>query len=166
MRKINIKKEKIAVISLLLVVVVLMLVLLAFKLNIFSGFATFFEDDTNNEEPEEKFVYYSYKQICSKDEDYFEELAGLVGGDFNKRVREIKSKSNYCKTSDVRNITSEELNNMMCECIEKNWRVCQAGFEFKNGYCIRGNSYTNSIKACSFYRCEGNYYVEILKKED
>lgn len=155
----KIKKEKVIVISILLVVMLLILVLLAIKLNIFSGFAV----SSENEE-KEKLIYHSYKQICSKDEDYFKELAMLVGGS-SKKLREIKSKSIYCHTSDVRNITKREFEDMSCECLERDRRGCLDGWELRGNICYKEKLYTNSLKACSFYRCDGNYYVEVFEKE-
>ena len=156
----NIKKEKKVIISALIVVMVLLMILLAFRLDVFSGFAV-----SSDDEPEDELIYRSYKQICSKDNDYFEELAGLVGGDKDKRIREIKAKSGYCKTSDIKNITKTEVEDMECGCVERNWRKCPLGWELKKNYCYKGKAYTNSLIVCSFYRCEGNYFVEALKNE-
>tara|TARA_Y100000310_G_C20521470_1_gene733904 strand:+ start:501 stop:983 length:483 start_codon:yes stop_codon:yes gene_type:complete len=157
----DIKKEKKVIVSILIVVALLILILVAFRLNVFSGFSIF----SNGGEYEERFIYHDYKQICSQDESYFENLAWLIKGD-SKKIREIKFKSAYCDTTDVRNITKAEFEDIECECLERNWRRCQEGWVFRDGFCYKGDSFTNSIKVCSFYKCEGNHFVEVYKKEN
>lgn len=154
----KIKREKIIVISVLVIILIVILVLVAFKLEVFSGSVI------QNPDKAEEFSYQKYKQICSKDDDYFEELAGLAGGG-SKKVREIKEKSIFCQTSEKQEITKEQLEDMACECLEREIKKCQQGWQLIGNFCYKGKDMTSILKKCSFYKCEGNYYVEVERKE-
>src|SRR3989344_6885258 len=156
----RIKREKILIISILGIILVLIVIFILFKIGVFTN-------STNEIFEPEEYVYYKYKQICSKDDDYFEELAwlasGMTGKNMNSTMREIKSKSTFCDTTNMINITKNELEDLTCECAERGIKMCYEGWILVEGVCRQGSKLTNPLKACSFYKCEGNYFVEVRK---
>jgi len=143
--------EKTVVIAVLITVLIIILALVGIKLGLFSGFSV------KNIEEESKLSYLSYKQICSKDNSYFQELAEV-----NETIREVKEKSSFCTTSEKEKVDEDYLDDMNCECLENEIRECKEGWVLEGKYCYKDKLYTSSLKACSFYSCQDNRYVEVV----
>lgn len=151
-----------------IIVSILVLVIIVLAVNfVFPGKITGLLTEFLGDEEKELLTYMSYKQVCEKEDWYFEKLAEFVGGT-SKKVREIKWKSSFCTESEIQNMTMDEFehSDLNCECQENNIRTCPTGWEMDGGFCKLDNKFTNPFKLCSFYKCEEDYYVEVIVNEE
>ena len=59
-------------------------------------------------------------------------------------------------------VDEDYLDDMNCECLENEIRECKEGWVLEGKYCYKDKLYTSSLKACSFYSCQDNRYVEVV----
>ncbi len=117
---------------------------------------------------QEQKLYKAYQQECRKEEGYFEDISKVkYGGDINRGfIQNYKKNSTYCNTSEAEEMTKLEFEDFKEEykCKAYAWegrRYCSDGWELEGKYCYSGNYVTYSLIACSLYKCEDNYYVEV-----
>ena len=71
---------------------------------------------------------------------------------------------NYYQTKISRDYVKKTTNQYYidnCKCVEYNGtRTCNQGYELKDRFCIKGDSFTNPKIACSQYKCP-EYYVNV-----
>jgi len=156
MKRKNILEKK-TLIGLLLIVAILIVLG-------FTKFPSVLTGKTVSDNQEEN-IYQAYQQTCSKGNDYFAELCGLVSSNIGECVKDMRKKSSHCDNSEIANITEQEFDIMDCECIEWEKISCPEGFELIGRLCYKGDSYTRILKSCSTYMCKDDYFVEIYDPE-
>jgi uncharacterized membrane protein len=50
-----------------------------------------------------------------------------------------------------------------CECLERNYFICEEGFKYDGKFCVKENYFTYASKKCSKYDCNGE--INLLNME-